>query len=108
MATEAYPPIGQVWEVRFGDQAFHLDFAANGREMTYTHVGDGEAVAVPQATVHYTAVPIRPGVFMVHWIEPDGATVTHVEDFENGVVHTNITLTDLKFLNLSGPMRRVR
>ena len=106
--TQAYPPIGQVWQVRFGDMAFDLDFAADGKAMTYTHVGAGEAVALPQATVYYTAVPIRPGVFMVYWIEPDGSTVTHVEDFEQGVVHTNITLPDGTFINKSGPLKRVR
>ncbi|TPI25788.1 hypothetical protein FJW08_27820 [Mesorhizobium sp. B3-2-1] len=51
--------------------------------------------------VTYRAIAIRQGVFMVAWIEADGTTVTHLEDFENGAVHTNITRPDRSFLNLS-------
>lgn len=50
---------------------------------------------------------IRPNVYMVTWIEPaTGNTVTHVEDFENGVVFTNITdLASKQFWRLAGQLR---
>lgn len=55
----------------------------------------------------YRAVAIRPQVFFVTWKEADGTTVTHIEDFAEGIVHTNITQPDLTFLNLSGSWTRL-
>jgi hypothetical protein len=44
---------------------------------------------------------------MVTWQETDGITVTHVEDFENDLVHAAITLPDRTFLNLKGAWTRL-
>jgi len=96
VTTETFPAIGHVYEARFGDLAFHLQFDADGG----TNFAKAEAV-------RYRAMGIRPDVFMVTWTEADGTTVTHVEDFENGIVHTNITRPDLSFLNLSGSWTRL-
>lgn len=53
--------------------------------------------------------PIRPNVYMVTWIEPaTGNTVTHIEDFERGVVFTNITdLASKQFWRLAGQLRAI-
>jgi len=52
---------------------------------------------------------IRTNVDMVTWIEPaTGNTVTHVEDFESGVVFTNITdLASKQFWRLAGQLRPI-
>jgi hypothetical protein len=50
---------------------------------------------------------IRPGVFLVSWIEKSGATVVHVEDFATGVLHSHATLPDGTFLRMAGPVRIV-
>ncbi|QPC91606.1 hypothetical protein [Mesorhizobium sp. INR15] len=105
MTTETFPAIGHVYEARFGDLAFHLKFDADGAIMRFAQT-DAANLAKAEA-VRYRALGIRPDVFMVTWTEADGTTVTHVEDFENGVVHTNITRPDLSFLNLSGSWRRL-
>lgn len=102
-----YPAIGRTYEARFGDLAYRLKFDADGETMTFTSIGDDAPVAEAVVTVRYTAMFIRPGVFMVYWTEPDGSTVVHVEDFENDAVHTNITLPDRTFLNLAGTFRQL-
>ena len=58
-------------------------------------------------TVRTTMIEIRPNVYMVYWKEKSNTTVVHVEDFENGVVHTNITVDKDTFLNLSGTLTEI-
>lgn len=105
MVTDSFPAPGQTYEARFGALAFHLQFDLDGHTMRFTPA-DAPDFDSAQA-VTYRAVAIRPGVFMVTWTEADRTTVTHVEDFENGVVHTNITQPDHSFLNLSGSWTRL-
>lgn len=108
MSSESrYPASGHIYEVRFGDLAYRLDFNADGQHMTFSSIGTSQPVAEPTVTVRYTAVGIRPDVFMVYWTEPDGSTVVHVEDFERETVHTNITLPNHTFLNFTGSLKRV-
>ncbi|NBJ15894.1 MAG: hypothetical protein FNP40_10095 [Dehalobacter sp. 4CP] len=59
-------------------------------------------------TVEISVMPIRPGVFMVGWQEENQTTVTHIEDFEKGIVYTNITLPGNKSLRLQGPFKQVK
>ncbi len=102
MTQQTYPAVGRVYEARFGDLAYHLDFKADGKTMTFSSVGEAKPVAEAVVTVEYTAVPVADGVFMVYWTEPDGSTVVHVEDFNQHIVYTNITLPDHTFLNYKG------
>jgi hypothetical protein len=44
---------------------------------------------------------------MVSWQEADKTTVVHVEDFKNGIVHTNVTGPNGIFLRRSGTWKRV-
>ena len=103
VSDTSYPAPGHVFEAKFSDRQFRLDFHLNGKEMTYTRPdGSGD-------TVHYTAIEIRPQVFMVYWTEPkSGSNVTHVEDFERGVVYTNIARRDGQFFNLKGTLQKVQ
>lgn len=54
--------------------------------------------------VKIATTPVRPGIFAVSWVEAEGATVVHVEDFERGVVHSYATLPNGSFLRMQGPM----
>ncbi|MDO5631346.1 MAG: hypothetical protein Q4G22_05845 [Paracoccus sp. (in: a-proteobacteria)] len=108
MSASEYPAVGHVYEARFGDLAYHLDFQSDGRTMTFSSVGEAAPVADAQVTVQYKALEVAPDVFMVIWTEPDGSTVTHVEDCANAVVHTNIILPDHQFLNYTGTFKLVR
>ena len=75
-----------------------------GRRKAFVGTAGGYKGATDSVT--YVATPIRPGVFMVYWHEPKlGANVVHVQDFEKGVVHTNIALPDGTFQHMSGTIR---
>lgn len=108
MTTTNYPAVGHVYEAKFGDLAYHLDFKADGKTMEFSSVGTAAPVAEPVVAVTYTATEVAPQVFMVTWDEPDGSTVTHVEDFGQEIVYTNITLPDHQFLNYKGSFKLLK
>lgn len=96
--------IGNKFKVDFGDYSFQLHFESE-TQMTWkalTDTGFGD-----QETVNITKVEIRPNVYMVYWKEKSGTTVTHVEDFENEIVYTNITDPEHTFLNLKGTLTKI-
>lgn len=99
----SYPAPGHVYEVQFGGQQFRLNYDPNGKEMTYTRPdGSGD-------TVQYTAIEVRPNVFMVYWIEPKSGThVTHVEDFERGIMYVSNVRKDGRFIHAKSPLKRVQ
>jgi hypothetical protein len=45
---------------------------------------------------------------MVTWQEGDKTTVTHVEDYQNGTLFTNITTADGQFFNLKGTLKVIK
>ncbi len=103
LATDAsFPAPGHVYEINFGDRQFRVKFDTDGKTMTYTRPdGSGD-------TVQYTAIEIRPRVFMVYWAElKSGNRVVHVEDFERGVVFGNTATTNGTFIHSKGTLKRV-
>ena len=102
MRNEAFPGAGHVVRVNFGKWDLHF---ASPTQMTYTPAG--EPVSEGE-TVKVTITPIRPEVFMVTWQESDGTTVTHVEDFQQRILYTNITTKDGKFYNKKGTLEVVK
>lgn len=58
--------------------------------------------------VETTIAEIRPQVYMIAWKEISGATVTHVEDHENGIIYSNATLPDGSFYTMKGTIRPVK
>lgn len=67
--------------------------------------GDMKGVA---DSVEYKAVQIAPGIYMVYWSEPVvKSNVVHVEDFNSGVVYTNISDKDGNFINMKGLVKIV-
>ena len=108
MSALTYPAPGHVYEMDFGDFAFLFDYDANGKDVTFTEAPSTKPMGISKETVTYTAVPIRPHVFMVTWVEDNRSTIVHVEDFEKGLVYTNCTLPDLTFLTRKGTLRKVR
>ena len=94
---------GKIVQVTFGDFAFRLDFT-DSQTMTFT--GNGPASEGITDTVQYTAVEIRPQVYMVYWHEPTtGDNVTHVQDYPRGIVYTNIASGDGSFTHLKGQIK---
>lgn len=97
-----FPAIGRTLSVRFGETRFRLDFQ-DAQRMSF--VGLAGPYQGARDTVQYTAVKIREQVYMVYWHEPStGANVVHVEDFEHGIVHTNIAQPDGGFVNMAGEL----
>ena len=93
--------IGKKFDADFGDYLFELHFESETK-LTFTSLkGDTKGYS---ETVNITMTEIRPNVYMTYWAEKSGATVTHIEDFEKGIVYTNITYPDLSFYNLKGTL----
>lgn len=47
-------------------------------------------------------IPLGNSFFAVSWREKDGATVTHVQDHDRGLIHSFATLPDGRFLRMTG------
>jgi hypothetical protein len=105
MSTTPFPAIGRVYEANFGSWVFHLYFASE-TVMTITNAQD--PFKGTSETVQIAVTPIRPGVFMICWQEADKTTVVHIEDFANGIVHTNVTEPNGVFIQHSGTLKEVQ
>jgi hypothetical protein len=105
MSTIHFPAAGHVYEANFGSWVHHLHFESE-TVMTLT-TAEGPFKGTSE-TVQIAVTPIRPSVFMICWQEADQTTVVHVEDFENGIVHTNITERIGAFICRSGTLKKLR
>ena len=96
-------PVGLVFDVSFEEFSVRLTTLPNS-ELRFA-ITDGPYAKTEK--VEIAATPIRPGVFLVSWVESSGATVVHVEDFANGTLHSHATLPNGTFLRMHGPLRLV-
>ena len=91
---------------KLGALVVELHFESRTR-LTFTILdGGGLAELGYSETVDTTMVELRPNVFFTSWKERSGATVTHFEDFERDVLHSNATLPDGRFVRMSGTLTR--
>lgn len=104
-AHDSFPGSGKVYLARYRTMAFELDFTVEN-ELTYTAI-EGPAQGLRE-TVMISPVQIRPGVFVINWQNDDGSTGVQVEDFDNEVVYTSITLPDGTFVNVLGSLKQIR
>lgn len=100
--TTQYPS-GLVFDVSFEEFSARLTTLPNS-ELRFA-IADGPYAKTEQVQIAATA--IRPGVFLVSWVERSGATVVHVEDFVAATVHSHATLPDGTFLRMHGSLRVV-
>jgi hypothetical protein len=98
--ADAYP-VGIVFDVMF--DAFEVRLTSLPDDHVRFEITEGPHARTE--IVKIAATLIRAGVFAVSWVEADGATVVHMEDFEHGVVHSYATLPNGSFLRMQGPMR---
>ncbi len=105
MSTTHFPAVGHVYEANFGSWVHHLHFESE-TVMTLT-TADGPFKGTSE-TVQIAVTPIRPGVFLTSWQEKDKTTVVHVEDYENSIVHTNITEHSGAFIRLRGTLKKLQ
>lgn len=96
-------PVGLVFDVTFDQFAVRLTVLSATR--LRFDIADGPYAKSEE--VDLVATLLRPGVFLVSWIEHSGATVVHVEDFAAGQLHSHATLPDGRFLRMQGPITLV-
>ena len=105
MYTTRFPAVGHVYEAHFGSWVHHLHFET---ETVMTLINADVPFKEYTETVQIMVIPIRPGVFLTSWQERDKTTVVHVEDYENGLVHTSVTQRNGTLIRLSGTLKQVR
>ncbi len=105
MSTTHFPAVGHVYEANFGSWVHQLHFKSE-TVMTLTNI-EGPYSGTSE-TVQIAVTLIRPGLFMISWQEADRTTVVHVEDFENGIVHTNVTEPRGVFIRRRGTLKKVQ
>lgn len=59
-------------------------------------------------TVDIEVVPLGNGIFAVSWQEQDGATVTNIQDYDRGLIHSFATLPGGHFIRMTGPIAVTR
>ena len=96
--------IGNKFRADFGQYVFELNFESE-TELGFRYLKGGENDDVEKVSIN--KVEIRPNVYMVSGQEKTGTSVVHVEDFENEIVYSNITLPDNTFINLKGTLTKI-
>ncbi len=96
-------PVGLVFDVSFAEFSVRLTTLPN-RALRF-EIATGPYARTEEVQIDTTL--IRPGVFLVSWVEHSGATVVHVEDFAQGHLYSHATLAGGTFLRMAGPLRVV-
>jgi hypothetical protein len=97
--------IGNKYKIDLGMAKATLDIHSN-TSLTFTIIEQsGNSVNISE-TVETKMVELRPQLFQVTWKEENGKTVTQVQDYENEIVYSNITLPNGQFVNLKGTIKQ--
>jgi hypothetical protein len=96
-------PVGLTFDVTF--DAFSVRLTTLPDSQIRFRIPEGPYAR--SEVVRIDAKAIRPGVFLVSWVEASGATVVHVEDFADGMLYSHATLPDGAFLRMQAPIRFV-
>jgi predicted SnoaL-like aldol condensation-catalyzing enzyme len=97
MSMEGFP-IGQEMDVTYPYFKVSLTLLS-GTQLTF-EIKEGPFARTE--TVDIQVVPLGNSIFAVSWQEKDGATVTNVQDYDRGVIHSWATLPDGQFLRMTG------
>ncbi|TCU21357.1 hypothetical protein EV130_111214 [Rhizobium azibense] len=99
MSVEHFP-IGQEMDVAYPN----FKVSQTLLSVTQLRFETKEGLFARTETVDIQVVPLGNRIFAVSWQEKDGATVTNVQDYDRGLVHSFATLPDGKFLRMTGPI----
>ena len=91
-------PVGLVFDVAFKE--FSVRLSVISRDSLRFEIAEGPFAKTEEVPI--VATVIRPGLFLVTWVESSGATVVHVEDFVQQKIYSNATLPDGTFLRMEG------
>lgn len=97
MSMEGFP-IGQEIDVTYPEFKVSLTLLSSTR-LTF-EIKEGPFARTE--TVDIKVLPLGNSVFAVSWQEMSGATVTNVQDYDRGVIHSWATLPDGQFLRMTG------
>lgn len=101
LAGEGLFPVGLEMDVAYPDFTVSLTILSE-TELAF-EIKEGPFARVESVDIH--VVSLGNGQFAVSWQEHDGATVTNVQDYDRGIVHSHATLRDGQFLRMTGAMR---
>ena len=93
-------PVGLVFDVSF--EAFSARLTTLPDQRLRFEIPEGPYARTE--TVEIAATAVRPGLFLVSWVEAGGATVVHLEDFARGHLFSHATLPNGTFLRMDAPL----
>ncbi|MEV0894044.1 nuclear transport factor 2 family protein [Promicromonospora sp. MEB111] len=100
------PMIGKTYTFDMGWLKVRFTFDSESKGSFVVEEGGGLTPNGHAETVALDLKEIRDGVFMNSWTEASGATVTHVEDFTNSTLYSNVTV-DGTLYNFVGTITEV-
>ncbi|WP_447765527.1 nuclear transport factor 2 family protein [Sphingopyxis panaciterrae] len=93
-------PAGQEMEVTYPAFKVYLKLTST-TELTF-EIKEGRFARTE--TVAIQIIPLGNSAFAISWTEADGATVTNVQDYDRGLVHSFVTLPGGEFIRMTGPI----
>ncbi|MBP6127737.1 hypothetical protein [Flavobacterium sp.] len=97
--------IGNKFKIDLGMAKATLDIHSD-TSLTFTIIEQNGNVVNISETVETNMVELRPQLFQVTWKEENGKTITQVQDYENEIVFSNVTLPNGQFINLKGTLKQ--
>ncbi len=97
-------PVGLEMDVTY--PAFRVSLTLLSETQLQFEIKQGPFTRTERVAIEVAA--LGNGLFAVSWQEKDGATVTNVQDYDRGLVHSFATLPDGQFLRMMGPMKITR
>lgn len=97
MSLERFP-VGLEIDVSY--PAFQVSLKLLSATQLQFRIADGPFARTEVVAIHVVA--LGNSLFAVSWQEKDGATVTNVQDYDRGLIHSHATLPDGQFLRMTG------
>jgi predicted SnoaL-like aldol condensation-catalyzing enzyme len=91
-------PVGLEMDVSY--PTFKVSLTLLSAEQLQFEIKEGPFARIE--TVDIEVKSLGNSIFAVSWQEKDGATVTNVQDYDQGVIHSFATLPDARFLRMTG------
>ncbi|MFB8105515.1 MULTISPECIES: hypothetical protein [Streptomyces] len=88
----SHPLVGKSFRFDIGPLKVDFTFDSASQGSFVVEEGGGLAPDGHTETVRLDLREIREGLYLNSWTESSGATVTHLEDFANATVYSNVTV----------------
>jgi predicted SnoaL-like aldol condensation-catalyzing enzyme len=97
-------PVGQEMDVTY--PSFQVSLTLQSATQLKFEIKEGPFARIETVDIEVKA--LGNSIFAVSWQETDGATVTNVQDYDRGVVHSFATLPGGQFLRMTGTIAITR